>query len=92
MVLELEPEGILFTEIRFMNHRVERRAKLQRRRFSLFSLKIDYLELSEMIKLVTLTFNFTFVLEDGYGSLYCCNSTYRYRKSNDTGRMCRFVV
>ena len=45
MVLELEPEGILFTEIRFMNHRVERRAKLQRRRFSLFSLKIDYLEL-----------------------------------------------
>jgi len=32
MVLELEPEGILFTEIRFMNHRVERRAKLQRQK------------------------------------------------------------
>ena len=32
MVLELEPCGILFTEIRFMNHRVERRANLQRNR------------------------------------------------------------
>ena len=32
MALELEPKGIIFTEIRFMNHRVERRAKLQRNR------------------------------------------------------------
>jgi len=32
MALELEPVGIIFTEIRFMNHRVERRAKLQRNR------------------------------------------------------------
>ena len=32
MALELEPVGIIFTEIRFMNHHVERRAKLQRNR------------------------------------------------------------
>ncbi|CAG5098870.1 Oidioi.mRNA.OKI2018_I69.XSR.g16048.t2.cds [Oikopleura dioica] len=32
ITLELEPKGILFTEIRFANHHVERKAKLQRQK------------------------------------------------------------
>ena len=48
MVLELEPEGILFTEIRFMNHRVERRAKLQRQK-KIFRQKVFHVTLKYVI-------------------------------------------
>lgn len=48
MVLELEPEGILFTEIRFMNHRVERRAKLQRQK-KIFRQKVFYMTFKYVI-------------------------------------------